>query len=531
MELRKLLKKTWGPIFGRHGRTRRVQEMAIPHVLAGENVIIVSPAATGKTEAAIAPVIERMLQKDAGALSLLYVSPTRALVNDLEVRLKYPVESLGLSISVQTGDRPLLSKTEPEDMLITTPESLDSLLCRHRKFFTNVQAVVIDELHLLDNTYRGDQLICLLKRMRHFCEQRQTQYIALSATLSDPAATAGRYFGSVTVVDTREKRQMRWYVVSDLKSAITLLMAEKFHKALLFCNSRKDVEQVSIELRDTWPKDRVLVHHGSLSKVEREETEKTFRLWEWGICIATTTLEIGVDIGDVDASVLFKPPLSPSSFLQRVGRSRRRENEMAAVCIVDDEKDRDTFERYIEMTSEARIEITDYTPDLSVAVQQIFSILFGHPGGVATEDLFQVLSPLSDETTLERILDHLIETGYVEPGILRKMRATTALMDMGERGTIHSNIPDSKEYRVVDVESGRTIGRLVLQAARGTTFLLSGKAWEIVEHGRDSLGVRLVQSISTRTHFARRFQLGAFTSFLPPELRPGSEQREMTDTA
>ncbi len=522
MELRGILKKTWGPFFGRYGRARRVQEMAIPDVLAGENVIIVSPAATGKTEAATAPLIERLLNNDPGALNLLYIAPTRALVNDLEVRLRDPVESLGLSFSVQTGDRPLLSKKVPENVLITTPESLDSLLCRYRKFFANIRAVILDELHLLDNTYRGDQLICLLNRMRHFCDQRQTQYIALSATLSDPAETAARYFDRAVVIDTREKRRMRWQIVKDLEAAISQLKAEKSHKALFFCNSRKDVERVSIELGDIWPKTRLLVHHGSLGRMEREETEKTFRQWQWGICIATMTLEIGVDIGDVDASVLYKPPPSPSSFLQRVGRSRRRQDEMVAICVARDEQDKAIFENYIERTAEGRIEVTDYVPDMSVAVQQIFSILFGHPGGVTFEDLQSVLSPLSDAGSLEKILDYLIDTGHVEPGILGKVRASTGLMDMGERGTIHSNIPDSREYRVADINSGRTIGHLYIQAALGTTFLLSGKAWEIVEHGRDTVGVKPVKSVTARTHFVRRFQLGAFTPFLPRDLRAGN---------
>ncbi len=517
MELKRLLKRTWVPFFSRYGRLHKIQEMAIPRIVAGENVILVSPSASGKTEAAVAPVLERLLGEDFSHVGLLYISPTRALVNDLEVRLRDPVESLGLTLAVRTGDRPGLKTGRPENLLITTPESFDSLLCRFPGLFSGTRSVILDEIHLLDNTYRGDQLICLLERLRYFHNRNPVQYVALSATLHDPAATSGRYFDGATVIDTKGRRAILWKIVDDLGSAVSFLRDRKLHKALLFCNSRKETERLSVELAELWPKDRILVHHGSLSRRQREDAERTFRLWDWGICVATMTLEIGVDIGDIDATLLFRPPPTPSSFLQRAGRSRRKSKEMSVICISPDEEEQFTFRRYIEMASEGMIEVTGYVPDPSVCVQQTFSMLYGHRGGVSKKDLHRVLSRISDRVTIERILAHLTENGFIEPGIRGGLRATTRLMDMGERGIIHSNIPDAKEYRIVDIISGGTIGRVVLQATTGSTFLLSGKAWEVVETGRDRLGVRPARQVSSRTHFTRRLQMGAFTSYLPEE--------------
>jgi len=129
-------------------------------ILDGRNVVVISPAASGKTEAVVAPAVERLLPECHDRFSILYVSPTRALVNDLYRRLSEPLEYLQLALARKTGDHPSIDEAKLPFMLITTPESFDSLLCRHTRIFKQLSAVILDELHLLDNTPRGTNCAC-----------------------------------------------------------------------------------------------------------------------------------------------------------------------------------------------------------------------------------------------------------------------------------------------------------------------------------------------------------------------------------
>lgn len=157
-------------------------------VLDGQNLVAISPAASGKTEAIVAPAVERLLPDRRGRFSVLYVSPTRALVNDLSRRMAEPLQYLELKLARKTGDHPTLDESKLPFMLITTPESFDSLLCRHTRIFKELSAVILDELHLLDNTPRGDQLRVLLERLRStrtsattLCRRRSTTWTSAGA--------------------------------------------------------------------------------------------------------------------------------------------------------------------------------------------------------------------------------------------------------------------------------------------------------------------------------------------------------------
>ncbi|MEO0105659.1 MAG: DEAD/DEAH box helicase, partial [candidate division WOR-3 bacterium] len=160
--IKERLKRTWIPFFSRFGSLTEIQKKVIPKILEDKNLVIISPAATGKTEATVAPIVEKLLEKNKTDFSILYVSPTRALVNDLYRRLQYPFEYLNLKIEKKTGDRPRINEKKLPFILLTTPESFDSLLSRHTQIFTSLSYVILDEIHLLDNTPRGDQLRILL---------------------------------------------------------------------------------------------------------------------------------------------------------------------------------------------------------------------------------------------------------------------------------------------------------------------------------------------------------------------------------
>ncbi len=515
--LKKKLNKTRGPFFGRFGGLNPLQLAVIPSILAGENVIVSSPAASGKTEAAFAPLVER-LETNQAQLGILYVAPTRALVNNIYYRLKDVLKMCGVGSAVRTGERREYSIKKPEQVLFTTPESLDSLLCRQPQIWKTLKAIILDEIHLLDAGFRGDQLRVLLERIRQEHTTAPLQYVALSATLYDPQKTALRYFQPASSIKFGEPRPLHLDLFSDLKELIGFIRQERMHKVLIFANSRRDVERLGTELKEFWPKDRIVIHHGSLSKQVRETTEKLLHQWRWGICVATTTLEIGIDIGDFDGVVCYHPPITPSSFQQRIGRGCRQEEVVHALGYFADEAEQDCFRLYEEMSRLGEIEPLEYEPDLSVVVQQIFSYLYGHIRGEQRLKLVSLLNPLADPKTLETILNHLIDIDYIA---YRRDRlyATEKLMDMGEQGIIHSNIPSQREYRIIDKNSGGQVGQIGLQAVPGTIFVLAGRIWETIFIQGLKLYARPISQKPQFKHFRKKSTAGAFTRFLPESLR------------
>ena len=518
-QVRRKLRRTWLPFFARFGRTTAVQAMAIPPLLAGRSAVVCSPTATGKTEAVIAPLVERHLPAGTDRLGILYVVPTRALVNDLERRLSDPLRSLRLPLLCKTGDKPKLKKDPKGAILLTTPESLDSLLCRRPEIFCGLRAVVLDELHLCDGTYRGDQLRVLLRRLPSGLQQ-----VALSATVDDPAALAERYLEDPdpAIVQVGGARPIQLLIAETPEQVVQALRRAKRHKALWFCNRRRDVEEVAFGLREHWPADRIAIHHGSLSRNERQSVEQAMREWQWGICVATMTLEIGIDIGDVDAVVLHGPPPTASAFQQRVGRACRREEEIFCVGLQTDPGDDEAFSALAELAHEGVVEPTDASPDLSVAVQQILSVLYANRAGIERDELEVLLSPLAAPAALGLILAHLVDEGLARAGRGRTLLPTTDLIDRGDKGTIHGNIPRSREHRFLDASTGRALGAALTSVSVGDTVVLAGGLRRVVSvRGSD---VTLAPTTSaggavSAPTFGRRRSGGGWAWLLPEELR------------
>src|SRR5690606_11301324 len=218
-DCRDALHHSWYAFFGRFGNLRQVQIDAIPPIVAGKNVLVGAATASGKTEAVVAPLVERILaaRHKEPEIRLLIISPTRALCNDLFRRLEGPIQTCRLQIDLKTGDSPTLNLKEPAQVLITTPESLDSMLSRRPQILQNVSAMMIDELHMMDNIARGDQLRCLLERLQRVVKT-PLQICAASATLSDAERIARRFLGPEAICispppDTRSQRHIEATVV------------------------------------------------------------------------------------------------------------------------------------------------------------------------------------------------------------------------------------------------------------------------------------------------------------------------------
>jgi ATP-dependent Lhr-like helicase len=351
--IKQALCRTWMPFFGHFHSFTPIQEMTIPHILEKKNVVVISPAASGKTEAVIAPVLELQLASgnfsDAvNKLRVLYISPTRALVNDLFRRLVNAVEYLNITIGVKTGDRPQVTPKNVPNVLLTTPESFDSLLTRHSKIFMDTQAVVLDEIHLLDNTPRGDQLRILLNRLRRINDR--LQYCALSATIDD-LSIGERYFPDPVVCFLKAPREIEYQLVSAKgfeRRLMEVIRQQGFKKILVFFNARSLAELFSQKLNRPPFQEAVYVHHASLPKTRREEVESMMNKSDHAILCATSTLELGIDIGTVDCIVLYRPPFNISSLLQRIGRGNRRSSRLFAIGVYVNDWERILFDTYFE---------------------------------------------------------------------------------------------------------------------------------------------------------------------------------------
>jgi ATP-dependent Lhr-like helicase len=517
-ELKRSLKDVWFTFFSRYGKLFPIQEKTIPVVLGGKNAVIVSPTASGKTEAVVAPLIERFLSEGWEGLAILYISPTRALVNDVYYRLKDQLAELNVSLLMRTGDKPSFNPNKLPNFLITTPESLDSLLCRYPASFRGVRAVILDDIHLIDGTYRGDQVRILLKRLKFITERDFNVYI-LSATVYDPWKMGSRYMENFEVIQSPGQRELDYTLVRSLEEVFSYAREEGLRKLLIFCNKRAEVERLADECSKLWGRNYVVVHHGSLSKQVREEAEEFMRETRYGVCIATMTLEVGIDIGDIDAVVLAEVPWNISSLLQRIGRGNRRTGRCRVFAIFRSENERLLLDEMLKAAKEGRLEYEEYSPDLSVVVQQIFSSLYANPGGLDIDYFNKLFDGFCTKSELRDIINHLINVGLIEKTD-NKIYATTKIMDLGEKGKIHSNIPQLKGMKVVDESSGKTIGE-IQYPLDSDVFVLAGKVWRVtkVVESESKIYVKQEKVSAIAASFKAHRSRGCFHRFLPEHLK------------
>lgn len=501
-QLKDRLPHTWDALFARFGRFTEVQVQAIPPLLDGHNCVLVSATASGKTEAALAPLLEILKQnpKPIRQLSILYIVPTRALARDLVRRLQQPLEKLALSVQVKTGDEAALNAARPPALLITTPESFDSLLANHPRLLKDIRAVVLDELHIFDNTARGDQLRILLNRLRRLkryalsrgdITNEAMQYCALSATIHDPVAVAARYFNDPRVIQVARQRALDAELL-ELESVVTMdylfteLKSRGVKKVLAFCQSRAECEQWAFEMRDGTPfGDRVFVHHASLDAKVRRHAETQFSQSEVALCFATSTLELGIDIGDVDLIVLIGAPGNLSAFLQRIGRGNRRTARTSVVCCYRNETERALFEIFVAAARAGEITASQpYFFRPSIVVQQLCSYVkqtkYGELDPDSAFELFAALdgTPLLTKVHYDQIIEHLTAKNYFTTTDSRLLKPGAAWSELFEQRAIYTNLVDLTRVtiEVIDEETGRKLGEVERAVKPGGTFLFGGHA-------------------------------------------------------
>lgn len=317
---------------------RPLQESTIQPVLDGEHAILLAPTAGGKTEAASFPVFSRMLSESWEGLSVLYVCPIKALLNNLEQRLSYYGHLLGRSVALWHGDISAARKAKivasPPDILLTTPESLEVMLVSgkvdHQQLFANVRTVIIDEVHAFAGDDRGWHLLSVLERISVLAG-RELQRLGLSATVGNPVELCDWLAGGCTarrsVINPPAENnvipdvQVDW--VGALKNAaVVISRLHKGEKRLVFVDSRSKVEELAVELRGLGV--ATYISHSSLSLEERRAAEEAFSQGNDCVIVSTSTLELGIDVGDLDRVIQIDAPYTVASFLQRIGRTGRR---------------------------------------------------------------------------------------------------------------------------------------------------------------------------------------------------------------
>lgn len=479
-----------------------IQQKTIPHILNKENTLVIAPTASGKTEAVLIPIFNDILNNNLKGTSTLYISPLKALINDMDKRIYKWTKYFHLSTMRWHGDVSNHQKSKflknPDNFLLITPESLEVIFFNKtnkekKKIFGNLKYIIIDEIHYFAGSDRGIQLNSLLNRLNEYSENNIK--IGLSATVGNPEDVA-KWLNPkhpATIVKDNSFRNLE-YKVTDLrdngeKSIINALNKNINKKVLIFARSRSNVEEFSNFIKNDLNVKTVLLHHSSIHKNKREENERKFKNSEYSaFMLSTSTLELGIDIGNIDMVVQTSPTNSVSSFLQRVGRSGRKSKKQRAKILCRGPLEILTATAELSLIKEHYVEsINIPTSAKDIFIHQMLSILY-EKGSMKIPKLYHILhsayvfSNISKEEYLH-IIQHLIEIdliknnqGYIT--LKSKFRKDWGAMNYRD---FYSVFAPRTEFIVKNGkdEIGTLdpffIGRLKM----GKSFILAGDSWDV----------------------------------------------------
>jgi len=506
------------------------QRRAIPPLASGRNTLVIAPTGTGKTETAMLPVFDAIVQHreregPTAGFCALYITPLRALNRDMRERLEWWGERLDIAIDVRHGDTTQYQRrkqaTDPPDVLVTTPETLQAMLTgsKLRTALSDVRHLIVDEIHELAASKRGAQLTIGLERLRLL--SGSFQRIGLSATVGDPDSVAAFLTGSRIDNPETERDEDRDYSIvevdvgsrvefsvtnpeitpEDERLAGTLATTEEIashvrtirniveshESTLVFVNTRQTAEALGSRFKKLDA--AIEVHHGSLSREVRVDVEDRFKSGELDALVCTSSMELGIDVGRVDHVVQYGSPREVARLLQRVGRAGHRHDQLSRGSIVTSHSD-DTLESVAiaRRASEGLVEPAGiHHGSLDVVANQVVGLVM---------DIGEVSGRRAYETvTRARPFHNLTETQFRD--VLRELHSNRLLWlnedaDQLEKsgGTWQyyyanlSMIPDEESYEVHDMSSRTQVGTLderfvVNFAAPGEVFIQRGEMWRI----------------------------------------------------
>lgn len=481
---------------------RPVQEQSIPAVHSGRNCLILAPTAGGKTEAAMFPVLDLLLRDRTRPVGALYLSPLKALINNQEERLAQLFGYCQRRVFKWHGDvSPARKKAflkDPADLLMTTPESLEVLLTAsgpaalpgRRELLQDLRVVVLDEVHAFAGDDRGDHLLSLLERLGALVG-RNLQRIGLSATVGNPDFLL-EWIGGGELVDPgrpKSKRKLEILPLSPFESpSLAAARLAQGKKTLLFAESRSRTEELKTALQEHGV--TTYVHHSAISREAREESERAFARGSNCCIVCTSTMELGLDVGDLDQVLQYHAPATVSAFLQRLGRTGRRADKPGHMAFLTDEGW--SFLQVcalIELARQGWVEPIEASPrSLVVFLHQMLARVVSE-GSVAVTDLLQgvgepyCFSELS-RATRRQLLDHLFAEDY-----FMQADGAVSLGPTGERRLSKNHFQDlysifdsPRSLKVINPK-GQEIGQLDAWFAQSlgeqgkSIFMLGGRSW------------------------------------------------------
>ncbi len=550
MSLRQFTPRTREWFTGAFAEPTEAQRQAWPAIASGEHVLISAPTGSGKTLAAFLWAIDRLAaEREAGdaaeGISLVYVSPLKALSYDIDRNLRVPLRGIGapVEVAVRTGDTPQRERQamlrQPPDILITTPESLYLMLTgRAQELFSGTRWCIVDEIHAVAPTKRGAHLALTLERLTA-AAGADVQRIGLSAT-QNPLEEVGRYMVGphrrCRIVDTGMRKPLDLEIHVPVESMVEpdaapaptvdpleggeatrrsiwpaiypelLQLIEQHRSTILFVNNRRGAERLALRLNELAEKEIARAHHGSLAREERLVVEELLKAGDLPCLVATSSLELGIDMGAVDLVIQVESPKSVARGLQRIGRAGHNVGDVSRGRIFPKFR-ADLLECAVvaRRMRDGKIETTVVPRNpLDVLAQQVVAIAAaaGDSEPVAVDELFALITRTHSyaelsRAQLENVLDMLdgrypsSEFSELRPRIIWDRVAGTIRPRPGARQLAVTNagtIPDRGLYAVT-LPDGRRVGELdeemVYEARPGQTFLLGASTWRIEEIGRD----------------------------------------------
>jgi ATP-dependent helicase Lhr and Lhr-like helicase len=512
------------------------QEKTIPKILEGKNILLISPTATGKTEAAFLPVLSMLLKEPkTPGIKVLYITPLRALNRDLLERLEWWCNNLDIKLAVRHGDTETKERTRqsrsPPDILITTPETLQAILSGWvlRQHLQSLRWVIIDEVHELADSKRGSQLSIALERIRSLLG-KDFQMIGLSATIGSPDKVAQFLVGDkrpVEIVRTPVAKMVNLKVIYPQPNEDDTRFAGKIythpevaarlrvirdymnkHKSVLLFTNTRSVSEVLASRFKVWDIDfPISIHHGSLAKSSRIAAETGLKRGELKGLIATSSLELGIDVGHIDMVIQYMSPRQVSRLIQRVGRAGHSVGNVSEGVIIGMDSD-DTLEALVIARRALKEELEPVKiPDkpYDVLTHQIAGLLLKNRRLEFTGilELMRNAAPYENLTLedIEKVLKYMHQRfprlAWVsfEDKVVLKPQRTKALFEYYFDNL--SMIPEEKQFLVIDESTDSSVG--VLDEAfmaeygkPGTKFIIRGSPWQIIHATEDKVYVRPV---------------------------------------
>ncbi|MET8664435.1 DEAD/DEAH box helicase [Streptomyces tendae] len=486
---------------------RPLQEEAITPLTKGADALLIAPTAGGKTEAACFPLLSRMAQEKWDGTSVLYVCPLKALLNNLLPRLETYTAWLGRTAALWHGDvthsrRKRILRERP-DVLLTTPESLEAMLVstkvEHRSFFSGLRAIVVDEVHAFAGDDRGWHLLAVLERLERVAG-RSVQRVGLSATVGNPeqlltwlqGARAEQRAARIVAPHRDEKvpelpppGDVQLDYVGSLANAATVIAAlHRGEKRLVFCESRKEVEELGAALRAKGV--TTFLSHASLSADERRRAEEAFAEARDCVIVSTSTLELGIDVGDLDRVVQIDAPSTVASFLQRLGRTGRRPGSRRnCLFLATHDAGLLTAAALLLLWSRGWVEPVIAPPEpRHIAAQQVLALCLQEHrvGDRLWQEWWGGLGPFGPSA--EPVVRHLIEEGFLDRDGDLLFIGPEAEQRFGYRHfmDLTAVFIAAPEFTVLSgrTEIGTTDPALLTEQVIGPRrLLLAGRSWQV----------------------------------------------------